>query len=510
MLILKNVTITTRKYNRVLIDNLSFSLFKNDKIAIIGEEGNGKSTLLKAICNPNQILDYVTIEGSIDLQSDVVGYLPQYISEEWYTFEGFDYLYKTTVQDEIDSSVYNEYTELYSVLKKVGLKEELLYRPIKTYSGGEKVKLGLVKLLLKKPDLLVLDEPTNDLDIETLEFLEHFIVDCTIPVLFVTHDETLLENAANGILHLEQINRKTKPRWTLERIGYKEYVDKRQYLHERINQQAVSENREHEAKLERYRHLYERVNHELNTVSRQEPSTGRLLKKKMKTVKSIGRKIEEEQLTHKEDVEEEIELFFEDVTIAKQKIILEIDKMNVCIDDMALIENVSMSIRGGDKVCIIGNNGSGKTTLLKELWKRLVNRNDLIVAMMPQNYEDILPPNQNAVDYLCGDNDKAYRSMVSTRLGSLNFTADEMNAPLSQLSQGQRAKVVLLSLVLSHANVLLLDEPTRNLSPLTAPVIRQMLNAYQGCIISVSHDRKYINEVCNVVYEVSNKSLRKI
>lgn len=511
MLIIKNLTIQTIKYNRILLQDLSFSLMKNDKIAIIGEEGNGKSTLLKAICKSDEIMEYVKIEGSIDLQGDIVGYLPQNIDSKWDSTDGFDYLYKNDVNDEIGLEVYNEYNELYSILNKVKLNEDVLYRDIGKCSGGEKVKLGLAKVLLSKPNILILDEPTNDLDIETLEFLEDFIRNSVIPVLFVTHDETLLENVANGILHLEQINRKTKSRWTFERIGYREYIEKRSMLHDRISQIAVSEKRKHDEQMEKYRHLYERVNHELNTVSRQDPATARLLKKKMKAVKSIGRRLENEELTHKEDVEEEIELFFDDsISLSDSKVILEMNNETIRIGDNILIDEMSLDIRGKDKVCIIGNNGCGKTTLLKGIEERLKNRQDIMVGYMPQNYEELLDLSVNAVSYLAGDNDKAYHSMVATRLGSLNFTRDEMNTSMNKLSQGQKAKILLLKLVLSKANVLLLDEPTRNLSPLTSPVIRNMLGDYGGCIISISHDRKYIDEVCNVVYKINNRKFLKL
>ena len=447
MLIIKNLTIETIKYNRILLQDLNLSLFKTDKIAIIGEEGNGKSTLLKAICNADEILEYVKIDGSIDLQGDIVGYLPQSIDSKWYDSDGFDFLYKEDINDEISLEVYNEYNELFTILNKVKLSEDVLYRKIGVCSGGEKVKLGLAKVLLSKPNILILDEPTNDLDIETLEFLENFIKNSMIPILFVTHDETLLENVANGILHLEQINRKTKPRWTLERIGYREYVEKRQFLHDRINQMAVSEKRQHDEKMEKYRHLYERVNHELNTVSRQDPATARLLKKKMKTVKSIGRKLESEELTRKEDVEEEIELFFDDsIFLAESKVILKMQDEPVIINDLTLVKGVSLDIRGQDKICIIGNNGCGKTTLLKMIECKLKERNDIVVGWMPQNYEELLDLSTDAVSYLAGDNDKSYYSMVSTRLGSLNFTRDEMNVPMHKLSQGQKAKILLLKL----------------------------------------------------------------
>ena len=169
-----------------------------------------------------------------------------------------------------------------------------------------------------------------------------------------------------------------------------------------------------------------------------------------------------------------------------------------------------MKIRGSEKVCIVGQNGIGKTTLLRKIATELFNRTDIHVEYMSQNYEDLLDLDMTPVEYLDHTGDKQERTKIRTYLGSLKYTADEMNHPMRELSGGQKAKVLLLKMSLSGANVLVLDEPTRNFSALSGPVIRKMLREFPGAIISISHDRKYIREVCDREYLLGRDGLTEV
>ena len=175
-----------------------------------------------------------------------------------------------------------------------------------------------------------------------------------------------------------------------------------------------------------------------------------------------------------------------------------------------MAEGIYLKIKGSEKICIIGANGAGKTTLLKKIAEELMNRNDIKAEYMPQNYEDLLELSVTPVDYLDKTGDKEERTRIRTYLGSLKYTPDEMEHPIRELSGGQKAKVLLLRMSLSGANVLILDEPTRNFSPLSGPVIRKMLREFPGAVISISHDRKYIEEVCDKMHQLNPNGLQLI
>ena len=177
---------------------------------------------------------------------------------------------------------------------------------------------------------------------------------------------------------------------------------------------------------------------------------------------------------------------------------------------LEIIRVVHLKIKGSEKICMIGANGAGKTTLLKKIAEELLNRNDIKAEYMPQTYEDLLDLDVTPVDYLDKTGDKEERTRIRTYLGSLKYTPDEMEHPIRELSGGQKAKVLLLRMSLSGANVLILDEPTRNFSPLSGPVIRKMLREFPGAVISISHDRKYIEEVCDKIYQLNPNGLQLI
>ncbi|MBR6322575.1 MAG: ABC-F family ATP-binding cassette domain-containing protein, partial [Lachnospiraceae bacterium] len=168
---------------------------------------------------------------------------------------------------------------------------------------------------------------------------------------------------------------------------------------------------------------------------------------------------------------------------------------------------VFLRVRGPEKVCMVGDNGCGKTTLLRKIVESMEERTDLRYEYMPQNYEDLLDFSRTPVDILDRSGSKEERTRIRTYLGAMKFTAEEMDHPAGELSGGQKAKLFLLKMSMSDANLLILDEPTRNFSPLSGPVIRALLRAFPGAIIAVSHDRKFIREVCTRVLKLTPEGL---
>lgn len=510
MLQIKGLNLTHKKDLRVILEDFNLVLNDGDKAVIIGEEGNGKSTLMKWIYNPALVEDYIEASGERILGKERLGYLPQELPEEekgktvYEFFSEEDQFWNQTPKD------------LAMLAGKFKMPGDIFYesKKMRNLSGGEKIKVQLMRLFMQDATVLLLDEPSNDIDITTLELLEKLIQEWKHIVLFISHDETLIEHTANMVIHLEQIKRKTKSRYTVEKCTYPDYVKNRLHRMERQEQKAMSDRREKELRDEKYQKVYQSVQSALGNCSRQAPAVAKNLKDKMHTVKSMGRRFEKADENMTEMPEQEEAIFFKlgdkSASIPAGKTVMEyhLPKLQTPDGERTLSEKIDLKIRGSEKICIVGANGAGKTTLLKKIAEELRNRTDVHTEYMPQNYEEQLNLDLTPVEYLAPSGDKKEQTKVRTYLGSLKYTTDEMEHSIRELSGGQKAKVLLLKMSLSGANVLVLDEPTRNFSPLSGPVIRKMLREFPGAIISISHDRRYVEEVCDKVYVLSETGLK--
>lgn len=510
MLQIKKLNLTHKKDLRIIFDDFNLVLNDGDKAVIIGEEGNGKSTLMKWIYDPQLIENYIDAEGEKIIGNERFGYLPQEMSAE----DKRKTVYEYFSEEEL---FWNKTPkELSGIAGKFGLTNEFFYsdQEMGSLSGGEKVKAQLMRILIQDVTVLLLDEPSNDIDIGTLELLENTINDWAHIVLFISHDETLIEHTANMVIHIEQIQRKTKARYTIAKLPYERYVEERLHKFERQTQQALNDRKEKKIRDEKYRRVMQSVQSALENCSRQSPSVAKNLKDKMHTVKSMEKRFEKEDENMTEMPEQEEAIFFKlgdknsYIPAGKTVIEYELSKLMTPDGKRILAEDIHLRMKGAQKVCIVGTNGVGKTTLLRKIAAELINRNDIKAEYMPQNYEDMLNLDVTPVDFLDKSGDKEERTRIRTYLGSLKYTADEMDHPIRELSGGQKAKVLLLNMSLSGANVLILDEPTRNFSPLSGPVIRKMIREFPGAVISISHDRKYIDEVCDKIYELNSNGLQ--
>ncbi len=492
MLQLRDVTLRLKRDGRTLAERFSFTLKKGDKAVLIGEEGNGKSTLLKYVYDPRSVEDYCEGEGQV-LARGRLGYLPQSMD---------DALASLPLNAYFASHAHYLHTDVLAQLR-IDPSFLLSKQTMGSLSGGERVKAQLCRILMEEPDILLLDEPTNDLDLDALLWLESFLQETRLPVLYISHDETLIENTASVIIHMEQLIRKTQCRITVSRETYREYLSRRRRQMDHQEQIAQKQRDDYRRQQQRWQQIYDRVDHEQRSLSRQDPHSGRLLKKKMHTVISTGKRLErqkEDFLEYPEEEEAILTRFDEDIRLPAGKTVLDWSLPCLQAGGRILAKDLHLSLSGGATVGIIGRNGAGKTTLLRCLWEELKQRKDITAAYMPQDYREVLDYRQTPVDHLAANYTKAEITRARTCLGSMRFTHEEMLSPIAGLSGGQRAKLLFLDMVLQRADVLLLDEPTRNFSPLSAPVVRRALRDFGGAIISISHDRKYLEEVCEVLY----------
>ena len=492
-----------RRDGKRILEDFTFALNPGDRAVLIGEEGNGKSTLLKLIADP-AAAGYADFTGVISLGGSRPGYLEQELPAADAEKSVCDYLSGRGLLDA-------DPKRTAAVARQLGVSTELLWsdQRMGTLSGGEKVKVRMAAILLSEPDLLLLDEPTNDLDLDTLAWFEEFLLNCGLPALYVSHDETLIERTANVIIHIEQVRKKTVCRHTVARTGYREYVESRASALAHQEQVARKEQADHRRQMERWHEIYDKVDRAQKNLTRQDPHSGRLLKKKMASVKATGARLEREhaEATQIPDVEDAILLEFASSALPRGKRVLEYRLDTLTVGERILARNVALNVTGGEHVGVVGKNGAGKTTLLRLLAEELLGRTDLRAAYMPQNYADALDAAITPIEYLAPALSKDQITAARTYLGSVRFTHEEMEGKIGELSGGQRAKLFFVKMALDRPDVLLLDEPTRNFSPLSGPVIRGVLSRFGGAILTVTHDRKYLSEVCERVYELTPEGL---
>lgn len=498
---IKNLTIKLNKDGRTIIDNLTFSINDGDKLALIGEEGNGKSTLLKAITNSVEILNYAQIKGDIS-RDESIATVPQIATNEMLNKSLSDLIFmKNNLVIDINS--------FYKTINLFNVDVSDLERKLKTYSGGEKMKILISLAIAKNPSLLLLDEPTNDIDFKSIEILEKILKNFNGKIIFASHDTYFIENIATKIMHFELIQNKSKSRITVSSNDYDTYVKLREEQISTQMQRAKNDKARMDEKEERWRRIHDSVEHDLR--KEKNDRLGRYLKKTMHEVKAHEKLIEREKenMTQKPDFEKQIFVNYrKEKLIENGKCVLSLHLEELKVKDKILSKNIDLESYGNNKLAIVGKNGAGKTTLLNEIKKNISK--DLRVSYMPQNYEEELITHQNAIEYLKRDYTKEEETKIRTYLASLKFTKDEVSRNISELSGGQKAKLFFAKMQVMDPNVLILDEPTRNISPLSLPEISDELKNFGGAIFFVSHDRFFINHVASEIYELNENGLIKI
>ena len=503
MIKINHLTITQNKDLRDLVSDLSMTIQDGEKVAIIGEEGNGKSTLLKTLMG--EIFADFSIRGEIQSDFQSLAYIPQKLPEELKNRTLHDYFFLESTD--------LDYSLLYRLAEELHFNSDRFAsdQEIGSLSGGEALKIQLIHELAKPFEILFLDEPSNDLDLETIDWLKSQIQKMRQTVIFISHDEDFLSQTAETVIHLRLVKHRKEAETLVEHLDYDRYSEQRKAHLARQSQQAANDQRSYDKTMEKHRRVKQNVETALRNTKND--VAGRLLAKKMKNLLSQEKRFEKaaQSMTQKPLEEEQIQLFFSDIEpLAASKILVRMENETLSIGERILVQGLKLTVRGQEKIGIIGPNGVGKSTLLAKLHQLLNDKREISLGFMPQDYQETLNLDLSPVEFLSQTGHKEELQKIQSHLANLNFSYPEMHHKIHSLSGGQQGKLLLLNLVLRKPNFLLLDEPTRNFSPTSQPEIRKLFANFPGGLVTVSHDRRFLKEVCTSIYRLTEHGLEVV
>ena len=502
-----------------IVRNGSFHIEDREKAALVGVNGAGKSTILKMIMN-----EELPDDGTIVLtKGKTIGYLAQQqmlteghtIYEELRTAkadliemeqqirsieielkhlsgEALEQRLNTyhRLMSEFESrNGYAYESEIIGVLKGLGFKEEEFTKQTATLSGGQKTRVSLGKLLLTKPDILLLDEPTNHLDLNSITWLETYLLNYPGAVFIVSHDRFFLNRVVTKVIEIENAAVR------MYTGNYKAYADKKKLIRDAQMKEYLNQQRE-------IKHQ-EAVIEKLRSFNRE---------KSIKRAESREKMLDKIQVLEKpQESSQEMHFSLEPSCISGNDV-LKIDHLTKCFDTQCLFSDINFEIKRGEHVAIIGDNGTGKTTLLKIL-NQIVDADSgsyELGAKVKIGYYDqehhVLHDQKSIFDEISDDYPTLTNTAIRNTLAAFQFTGDDVFKFVGDLSGGEKGRVSLAKLMLSEANFLILDEPTNHLDILSKEILEQALNEYTGTVLYVSHDRYFINQTATRILELVNHS----
>ena len=504
----------------IIIKSCSFNIEDHEKAAIVGINGAGKSTLLKIITGEepadtgivtlakDKTLGYLAQQQ--DLQSDRSIYdellsVKQYILDMESELRRIEAAMNSASGDELDALM-NRYTnlnhefemnngyayksEITGVLKGLGFTEEDFSLHVNTLSGGQKTRVSLGKLLLSKPDIIMLDEPTNHLDMESISWLENYLLNYNGAVLIVAHDRYFLDKIVSKIIEIDNGD------CTVFSGNYTDYASKK----------AILRN----MKLKEYLNQQRDIKH-------QEAVIAKL--KQFNREKSIKRAESREKMLDKmEVVDKPVELNAKmniqlEPSVVSGNDVLTVTDLTKSFDGNTLFNNINFDIKRGERVALIGNNGTGKTTILK-LINGIIQPDSgsiYLGAKVAIGYYDqehhVLDPDKTLFQEIQDAYPDLNNTQIRNTLAAFLFTDDDVFKYIRDLSGGERGRVSLAKLMLSNANLLILDEPTNHLDIVSKEILENALNSYTGTVLYVSHDRYFINATATRIIELTNQNI---
>ena len=505
---------------KVILKDASFHIEEREKAAIVGINGAGKSTLLKIImgelaADDGQVIitkgktigclaqhqemesngtifqELVTVKQDVlDLEARIRSLELSMKHAEGAELQELMDNYARLNHDFEQKNGYAWKSEITGVLKGLGFSEEDFEKHVNTLSGGQKTRVSLGKLLLSHPDIIMLDEPTNHLDMDSIAWLETFLMNYQGAVIIVSHDRYFLNRVVTKIVEIDQGN------VTTFTGNYTAYAQKKAMLREAQMQAYLNQQRE-------IKHQ-EEVIAKLKSFNRE---------KSIKRAESREKMLDKiEVLERPTEVKADMHIELEPQIVSGEDV-LTVEGLSKAFPPQTLFSHLDFEIKRGERVALIGNNGTGKTTILK-----------IINGVVPADAGEIRLGSRVRIGYYDQEHhvlhmektvfeeiSDAYPTLINTKirnvLAAFLFTGDDVFKRISDLSGGERGRVSLAKLMLSEANFLILDEPTNHLDIVSKEVLEQALNRYTGTVFFVSHDRYFINTVATRILDLADETL---
>ena len=504
----------------LLLHDVNFHIEEREKAALIGINGAGKSTLLKIIVG-----EISPDEGQVILaKGKTIGYLAQHqeissqlsiydsllemkqhvldmergmreLEEEMKHAEGENLSrimesYSRLTQKFEQENGYAYKSEITGVLKGLGFEEKDFDKMVSTLSGGQKTRVALGRLLLSSPDIILLDEPTNHLDMESISWLETYLLNYPGAVFIVSHDRYFLDKVVTKIIELDN----TKA--TVFSGNYSAYSEKKAQLRKAAYQAFLNQQQE--------------IKHQEEVIAKLRQFNREKSIRRAESREKMLEKIEVLEKPTETDAAMRISL---KPRITSGNDVLTVEHLSKSFPSLPLFKDLNFTVKRGEKVAIIGNNGTGKTTILKIL-NHLLSPDEgsfRLGSKVHIGYYDqehhVLHMEKTVFEEISDDYPKLTNTEIRNLLAAFLFTGDDVFKPISALSGGERGRVSLAKLMLSEANFLILDEPTNHLDIISKEILEDALNNYEGTVLYVSHDRYFINRTATRILELTNQKL---
>ncbi len=503
-----------------ILNGVSFHIEENEKAAIVGINGAGKSTLLKIIMKQE-----AADEGEVILAKDrTIGYLSQHQD-----ISGDNTIYEEILESkreimqmeehlrdmetkmnqmigvELDALLetyhklshefeqqngYSYRSEVVGILKGLGFAEEEFSKKMAELSGGQKTRVALGKLLVKKPDVLLLDEPTNHLDIESIRWLETYLMNYKGAVLIVSHDRYFLDRVVTKVIEIFQ------HKGFIYQGNYTEFSKKKSAIREALIKQYYNQQRE--------------IKHQEEVIAKLKSFNREKSIKRAESREKMLDKIERLEKPTEENTD--IHIILEPNVISGNDV-MQVENLSKAYPPVQLFSEINFEVKRGERVALIGNNGTGKTTILKIINELVVPDNgkvslgsNVFIGYYDQEHQ-LLHMDKTIFEEISDAYPNLNNTKIRNVLAAFLFTGDDVYKRISDLSGGERGRVSLAKLMLSDANFLILDEPTNHLDITSKEILEDALKNYTGTVFFVSHDRYFINQIATRVLELTGETI---